>query len=261
MALASFVGPSYNLDSRPASVQRTVNMMPVPIEPGNERAGWVLKDVPGLVTFEPPPAAQKLYWEVLVQAEDSSASDPTYWVGMGNSSFVPASGSPSAGNFWGVRIDGHLVFASTTSNILGNVPYTGGPPAWSTDGSVLMFAADFTTGKLWIGRGGSWFGADPAAGTLAPITGLPSGVAPQITYAIALPNAVFVLRTNSGQFTYAPPAGFAPASSNTPIGWHSASKAAQWVISGADSTTATLNTVNSGIPPPPLGIRAARYLP
>jgi PKD repeat protein len=52
MALLPLVGPSYNLDSRPASVQRTVNLMPVPIEPGNERISWALKDVPGLVEFE-----------------------------------------------------------------------------------------------------------------------------------------------------------------------------------------------------------------
>ncbi len=57
-----FIGPSYNLDSRPASVQRTVNMMPVPNEPGNERAGWTFKDVPGLVKVntvlvpDPPPS-------------------------------------------------------------------------------------------------------------------------------------------------------------------------------------------------------------
>lgn len=43
-----FIGGSYNLDSRPASVQRTINLVPVPLEPGNERAPWVLKDVPGL---------------------------------------------------------------------------------------------------------------------------------------------------------------------------------------------------------------------
>lgn len=47
--LPSFIGPSYNLESRPASVQRTVNMVPVPLEPGNERAGFVFRDVPGLV--------------------------------------------------------------------------------------------------------------------------------------------------------------------------------------------------------------------
>lgn len=47
----AFVGPSYNLDSRPASVQRSVNVMPVPLEPGNERRGWCLLDVPGLILF------------------------------------------------------------------------------------------------------------------------------------------------------------------------------------------------------------------
>lgn len=52
--MVNLTGPSYDLDSRPASVQRTVNMMPVPIEPGNERAGWFLRDVPGLDAFGSP---------------------------------------------------------------------------------------------------------------------------------------------------------------------------------------------------------------
>lgn len=46
-----FVGPSYQLDSRSASVQRTINLVPVPIEPGNETTGWVFKDLPGLTVF------------------------------------------------------------------------------------------------------------------------------------------------------------------------------------------------------------------
>lgn len=44
-----FVGPSYNLRSRTADLQRTIGMIPMPLEPGNERAGWVFKDIPGLV--------------------------------------------------------------------------------------------------------------------------------------------------------------------------------------------------------------------
>lgn len=48
MAATPFIGPSYQLASRPASVQRTVNLIPVPLEPGNERVGWVFKDVQGL---------------------------------------------------------------------------------------------------------------------------------------------------------------------------------------------------------------------
>lgn len=44
-----FVGPSYHLRSRTADVQRTIGMIPVPMEPGNERAVWAFKDIPGLV--------------------------------------------------------------------------------------------------------------------------------------------------------------------------------------------------------------------
>jgi hypothetical protein len=47
-----FVGPSYNLESRPASVQRTINLVPVPQEPGNERTSWVFADAPGLVLMQ-----------------------------------------------------------------------------------------------------------------------------------------------------------------------------------------------------------------
>jgi hypothetical protein len=52
--LFPLIGPSYNLRRRKASVQRTVNMIPVPMEPGNERSPWVLKDAPGLVLFANP---------------------------------------------------------------------------------------------------------------------------------------------------------------------------------------------------------------
>lgn len=45
----SLIGPSYQL--YPASVQRTIGMVPVPVEPGNERTAWVFRDIPGLVVF------------------------------------------------------------------------------------------------------------------------------------------------------------------------------------------------------------------
>lgn len=49
--MTPFIGPSYQLASRPASVQRTVNMIPVPLEAGNERTQFVFKDLPGLTLF------------------------------------------------------------------------------------------------------------------------------------------------------------------------------------------------------------------
>jgi len=44
-----FVYGSYSLRSRTADLQRTVGMIPMPLEPANERSLWVFKDVPGLV--------------------------------------------------------------------------------------------------------------------------------------------------------------------------------------------------------------------
>jgi hypothetical protein len=61
-----FIGPTYALKSRPASVQRTVNMFPVPLEPGNERTDYTYRDVPGLRPFStddyvPPPISGLFY--------------------------------------------------------------------------------------------------------------------------------------------------------------------------------------------------------
>ncbi len=46
-----FIGPSYNLRSRTADLQRTIGMYPLPIEPGNTRTPWRFKDVPGKTVF------------------------------------------------------------------------------------------------------------------------------------------------------------------------------------------------------------------
>jgi hypothetical protein len=51
MGDVAFVGPSYSLRSRAADVQRTIGMAPRPIEPGNTKTGFVLKDIWGLVQF------------------------------------------------------------------------------------------------------------------------------------------------------------------------------------------------------------------
>lgn len=51
MNLNNFVGETYDLDSRVSGVARTINLIPVPQEPGNERTAWVFKDIPGLVSF------------------------------------------------------------------------------------------------------------------------------------------------------------------------------------------------------------------
>lgn len=46
----SLIGPSYQVN-RAADQQRTVNLIPTPLEPGNERTGWIFRDVGGLRVF------------------------------------------------------------------------------------------------------------------------------------------------------------------------------------------------------------------
>lgn len=64
------IGPSYNLRNKRASLQRTVNLIPVPIEAGNERSAWVFRDVPGLETFDLTPPEPEL--EAFVLMEDGA---------------------------------------------------------------------------------------------------------------------------------------------------------------------------------------------
>lgn len=80
-----------------------------------------------------------------------------------------------------------------------------------TGSDSLMFAANLTTGKVWLGKGGIWFnGGDPAAGTGAQFTGIGS-----TPLAIALVRDVGIgdsgsFDFNFGQtaFTYTKPTGF-----------------------------------------------------
>lgn len=81
-----FIGPSYNLDSRESGVQRTINLIPHPQEPGNERTAWVFKDVPGLVLvqdFEEEP-------DVLVIAFNDANTQSFTGSGINGGSFAVA---------------------------------------------------------------------------------------------------------------------------------------------------------------------------
>lgn len=54
--MVPFVGPSYQLETRTAAVQRTVNLYPVVSEVPDGKASTHLRSVPGLTVFSPIPA-------------------------------------------------------------------------------------------------------------------------------------------------------------------------------------------------------------
>jgi hypothetical protein len=122
-----FVGPSYNLDSRPSGVQRTVNLIPHPQEPGNERTAWVFQDVPGLVLVQDFAAAPSEETVLFLFHMTESAS------------------SEGIAEFTG---------ASTAVDQTGAAWSTGGSPDWDLVASPApkfgAFALRFLAGLSWI---------------------------------------------------------------------------------------------------------------
>lgn len=75
MELIPFVAGSYDLDTRQSGVQRTINMVPVPEEPGNERTAWVFKDAAGLDAFSVAPVIVPLFYAAPRLGDAAALSD------------------------------------------------------------------------------------------------------------------------------------------------------------------------------------------
>lgn len=76
MADSPFIGPTYPLKAKSTSIARTINMMPVRQDPGNDRSTWVFKDVPGLVDAnQSSPATYYTSWLYPVFADDAFNAD------------------------------------------------------------------------------------------------------------------------------------------------------------------------------------------
>lgn len=63
--MSLFVGPSYNLNTRKADVQRVVNMMPTPVEAAGGKSNSYLAPVPGLSEFSEPATGDPFWDEVI----------------------------------------------------------------------------------------------------------------------------------------------------------------------------------------------------
>ena len=203
MAKVPFVGRSYNLRSRPASVQRTVNLIPVPVEPGNERTPWVFKDAPGLVEFSvAPPPSDLLYFEVLTTDASTSGNDTAYlqldtltWQG-----YYSASGYTN----------------STPGSTRRQLPASLGSGYIGT----LMVALNLATGNGWFGRNGTWFDSgDPVTGALPHLLACPGKPVISLYYQASSSQGSALLRTIAEEFAYTPPAGFTPFGGVTSMRW------------------------------------------
>jgi len=126
------------------------------------------------------------------------------------SSFAPAVGffrwSAGIGGIGGTEFlhlggDGTIYFTGTSIGITGL--------GTMAAGQVLMFAYDADTGRMWMGRNGTWFNSgNPGAGT-GQVRTVTAGM--PYTFGAccnATSSATFTLRGKASEFTYPLPSGF-----------------------------------------------------
>lgn len=155
-------------------------------------------DNAGIRTDAPLPLG-KVYWEVVPSATASFDS----FVGVAFDTADITSGL--------VNDPGTCMFRSNGSTFANGFSAAYGLGGYSPS-DVLMFAADTTTGKLWLGKNGSWITGDPAADTSPAATWTPGG---NLHPAVGADNNAgshsFQGRFVDAAFSYSPPSGFTKA--------------------------------------------------
>jgi len=161
-SVPNFVGPTYDLPGKPASVQRTINMIPVSQEMGNERSPWVFKDAPGLSSFSiaSAPLPVSMQW-------DSEYVEGPGGISNGGRTFSEGSDDTQT---WtrsiGVIPAGQLAYWELQCNSVGDTDHTDqflgirGPAESVSTGLTLGATVVFRTqganpGQAWLNYRGS----------------------------------------------------------------------------------------------------------
>jgi hypothetical protein len=157
---------------------------------------------PSLVRATAGATASRRYCEITVGSGTGSVSD-TYF------GLHRADGSHSSSAFSILNQGDGTAFTGGSSGCT----YVSGSTSYTT-GDVLMLAVDTTSGtassrKAWLGKNGTWFNGDPAAGTGGSWHSLSDAVSwrPYV-YKGNAGSWVFTLNVGGTAFTYSPPSGF-----------------------------------------------------
>lgn len=144
----------------------------------------------------------KWYWEVTM----TLASQGDMWVGVAPAGTTATNPLVDAIPGFQWRSEGQLVNNQVWS-------FPGG--AWNyeyANNLTLMFALDTTTGKLWVGKSGTWFGSNPSTGT-GQTTTIPTSYTWHAGVFTDWRTGTNTVVANFGQhaFVYPVPAGFSPS--------------------------------------------------
>lgn len=152
-----------------------------------DATGGVLVSVRGRLSR----ASGKYYYEVLV---GTSASN--FWCGFGTSGANISSYVGNSASSGGIASGGNAVNTWTKAQ---SGTFT------ISAGDVLGFAADVSTGYIWVAKNNTWqLSGDPAAGTSPWITGVASAIYPMCSPGSASAR----IGTKTAELTYSPPSGF-----------------------------------------------------
>jgi hypothetical protein len=106
----------------------------------------------GLATFLIPENTGKYYWETI------SISGNEFIVGMETFDNGQSSGTPS------LRRSGGFSYTWNGTYYIASTQVASGKPNYSTAGTIVQYAFDSTTKKLWFGVNGTWNDGNPATG-------------------------------------------------------------------------------------------------
>jgi hypothetical protein len=139
-----FVGPSYDLLTRPSGVQRTINLVPVAQEPGNERVAWVFEDAPGLEAWSTDPGVDPgepdpFFEDVILLIQNGEIIDRSpYARSLANSGAAGSATAGAASDFPGdLAVSMQCAALATGGLVMGTGPeLTMGENSWCMEAFV-----------------------------------------------------------------------------------------------------------------------------
>ena len=143
----------------------------------------------------------KTYFEITLGLSATGAGKNSY-CGVGSSGSANAY---STSVFFGTDSSAwSLGYSNTTAYTSNNNSQTT-QSGTVANGDVFMYAVNPENGRIWFGRNGTWYAGDPAAGTGASYTNLPSEVFPVVQ---AYNSGTHSINFGQRPFAYTPPSGF-----------------------------------------------------
>lgn len=142
---------------------------------------------------------RKVYAEILVGGTSPGASN---FPGVGMMPWTLGMGSVGGAGLHHLGSNGTLYLSGVSTGVtgLGNM----------LTGQVIMMAYDAATGKMWLGRGGTWFaGGDPGTG-VNPTATVAAGLqyAPSYSSNTSSTNTTLTLRCKASECSFPLPTGF-----------------------------------------------------